>query len=193
MKKIILLLTATSLLTFTSCDLDKTREAELPEVDVDVDTEEGQLPAFDVDWADVDITTETETVEVPKVVVVMEEEEVEVPTIDVDMPDEDKEERSLVVEAEVDDVEHNLEIREIRASQNRLYVIATLEAMETNLDGKTMRVQDQVNLNAPDLDVKYIIVGEKPERVYNDQNMYVSSMSGLPERVRDAETIYKRS
>ncbi|MAN58622.1 MAG: hypothetical protein CMC08_02170 [Flavobacteriaceae bacterium] len=192
MKKSLLLITIAAC-TLWSCDLDKTREAELPEVDVDIDAEEGQLPAFDVDWANIDVGTTTEVVEVPKVVVVMEEEEIEVPTIDVDMPDEDEEERSLIVETEVSGNEHDLEIQEIRASERRLYVIATLEELETSLDGKTMRIQDQVNINAPDLDVRYIIVGVKPDRVFNDRDMYVSSMEDLPQNVQDATVIYNRS
>ncbi|MDX1462667.1 MAG: hypothetical protein R3359_06390 [Marinirhabdus sp.] len=190
MKKIIIPILALSLFT-ASCDIDKKGKTELPEVDVDV--EEGNLPEFDVEWADVDVSTTTKTVEVPKVVVVMEEEEVEVPTIDVDMPNEDeKYEQDLVVEAEIEDVEHDIEIKEIRASNNRLYVIATLTALETDLGDKKMRVQDQVSLNAPDLDIKYIIVGEKPNRVYNNRNMWVSSMNELPERVQEADVIYKR-
>lgn len=190
MKKIIIPLLAISLFAF-SCDIDKKGKVELPEVDVDV--EEGNLPEFDVDWADVDVSTTTKTVEVPKVVVVMEEEEIEVPTIDVDMPNEDeKYEQDLVVEAEIEEVEHDIEIKEIRATNNRLYVISTLTALDTDIGDKKMRVQDQVTLNAPDLDVKYIIVGEKPNRVFNNKDMYVASMNDLPNRVKDAKVIYKK-
>ena len=100
MKK--LLLSLSVLAALTSCDIDKTKKGELPSVDVDVDAESGELPAFDVDWADVNVGTKTKMVEVPKVVVVMEEEEVEVPYVDVDMPedyaDREKMERSLVVD-----------------------------------------------------------------------------------------------
>lgn len=190
MKKIIVPLLAIAV-TIMSCDIDKKGKVELPEVDVDV--EDGNLPKFDVDWADVDVSTTTKTVEVPKVVVVMEEEEVEVPTIDVDMPDEgEKFEQDLVVEAEVENVEHDINIREIRASNKRLYVIATLEELETDIGDKKMRVQDQVSLNAPDLDVKYIVVGKKPNRIFNNQNMYVNSMNDLPSRVKNAKVIYQK-
>lgn len=67
-------------------------------------------------------------VEVPKVVIVMEEEEIEVPYIDVDMLDnyEDKEKigRSIIISADVIDKKCDLTMSEIRASENRLYVIA---------------------------------------------------------------------
>ncbi|MBR9847188.1 MAG: hypothetical protein GYB35_14305, partial [Algicola sp.] len=99
-----------------SCNVNQKKEAELPEVDVDVSTEEGQLPTYEVNWADVDVGTTTKTVEIPKVVIVMEEEEVEVPYIDVNMPDDkdnqEKVERNIVIEAEVTDKEHELEIQE---------------------------------------------------------------------------------
>ncbi len=55
MKKLIIPLFAIALFT-SSCDIDKKGKTELPEVDVEVDVEEGNLPEFDVDWADVDIT-----------------------------------------------------------------------------------------------------------------------------------------
>lgn len=177
-------------ITFTSCEVDKKGQTELPEVDVDIDAEAGDLPEYDVDWAEVDVSTTTKTVEVPKVVVVMEEEQVEVPTINVKMPDEENEERTVRMQVEVTGKEQDLNIKEVRADQRRLYVIATLEAMGTDLDGKTMRVQDQIELNAPDLDIQYYIVGTKPDRSYNNEYRFVADMNGLPERVREARSIY---
>ena len=47
-----------------ACNVEQTREGELPEVEV---TDPGQLPAFDVDPADVDVTTDTQVVEVPQI------------------------------------------------------------------------------------------------------------------------------
>jgi len=190
MKIFILPMVALAMITTTSCNIDKKGQTELPEMDVEV--EEGNLPEFDVDWADVDVSTATKTVEVPKVIVVMEEEQVEVPTIDIDMPNEDKYEQDLIVDAEVDGVEHDIEIQQIRATNNRLYVIATLEELGTSLGDKKMRVQDQVSLNAPDLDVKYIVVGKKPNRIYNNRNMYVATMDDLPANVKDAKVIYTK-
>lgn len=177
----------------TSCNIDKKGEFKLPEVDVDVDldTEVGNIPEFDVDWMDVDVKMTTKTVEVPKVVIIMEEEEIEVPVIDFDMPGEDKMERTLLVETEVFEKDAKLDIKEIRANQKRLYVIATLEEGDADLDGMKLRVSDQVELNAPDLDIKYIIVGKRPNRKFNNSNMYVSSMNELPAAVKNAKVIYK--
>ncbi|ALM21739.1 hypothetical protein AAT17_11095 [Nonlabens sp. MIC269] len=174
----------------TSCDVKKTEKGSLPEVDVDVEAEAGNLPEYEVNWADVDLTTETRMVEVPKVVVVMEEEEVEVPVIDVEMPGEDKNERTLLVEAEVSDYDHELEIEEVRAANKKLYVIASLEKTETSLDGKTIRKQDQIDLNAPAMDVEYIIIGDRPDRVFNKNNTYVASKANLNDAIKNATVIY---
>lgn len=46
-------------LAVAACDVEQTREGELPEV------EGGQMPAYDVDTADVEVRTEERTVDVP--------------------------------------------------------------------------------------------------------------------------------
>ena len=189
MKRIIFILSISVLLF--SCDVKKTQKAELPEVDVDVETEPGQLPEYDVDWADVNVGTRTKTVKVPKVVVVMEEEEIEVPYIDVEMPnDKEREEQTLMVEAEVTDNEHTIDIKEIIATEDNLYVIAELKATDQTLGDKKMRVSDQVVLNAPDLNVKYIIVGDKPDRVFNSRYKYVKNANDFKSTLNNTKVIY---
>ena len=190
MKKVIVPLVMIALLS--SCDITKEEKGELPDVDVDVSADAGELPEYDVDWADIDVGTTTKTVEIPKVIVVMEEEQVEVPVIDVNMPDEEKSERTIVVQAEVTGNEHDLNIQEIRASERRLYVISTLEKLDTDLGSKKMRVQDQVEINAPDLDVVHIIVGEPADNVLNNQYRYVDSMNDLDTKVQNAQVIYTK-
>ncbi len=56
-------------LSLAACDVEQTEEGEMPEVSV----EGGNLPEYDVDVPDVDVTTEEQTIEVP--------------VIDVDKPD----------------------------------------------------------------------------------------------------------
>ncbi len=194
MKKLVLPLLALSLV-FTGCKIDQTKEAKLPDIDIDVDAdvEAGQLPSFDVDWADINVGTKTETVKVPKVVVVMEEVEVEVPYIDVDMPEEfgEKEERTLRIDAEVDEFEHKLDIKKIYANQKNLIVVAELEKGTQSLGDKKLRISDQVTLNAPDLNVKYYIVGEKPNRVFNNSYKYFTSEGDMADFLKDYKVIYK--
>lgn len=192
MKKTTIVSSLAILFILSSCNVKKEESGALPEVDVDVDAEAGKLPEYEVNWADIDVGTKTRTVEVPKVMVVMEEEEVEVPYITMDMPNEENEERTLTVEAEVSDREHDLEIQQIRAADRRLYVVSKLEELETDLQGKTVRIQDQVDINAPDLDVKHIIVGEKADRVFNNSYKYVNSMEEVDSMLPEAEVIYSR-
>ena len=46
-----------------ACDVDQTKEGEMPDVEVTG----GQLPEYDVDPAEVDVKTEKKTIEVPTV------------------------------------------------------------------------------------------------------------------------------
>ena len=53
----------------TGCRVRQTEEGEMP--DVDVSTEGGKMPEYDVDAADVDVTTEKKEITVPDVDVTM--------------------------------------------------------------------------------------------------------------------------
>lgn len=180
-----------SLTLFWACNVKKEESGELPEVDVDVAAEAGELPEYEINWADVDVGTRTETVEVPKVVVVMEEEAVEVPYIDVDMPDgSEKVERQIVAEVQVSGKEHKLEIEEVWATGNQLYVISELEELDTPLEDQKMRVSDQITMNAPDLNVRHYIIGDQPEGDFNTQHTFVSGKSELADRIGEYRVIY---
>ena len=61
-------------------DVSQTQQAKLPSVEV----KGGQLPEFDADVADVDVSTANTTVNVPTVDVGTSKEKVELPTVDVD-------------------------------------------------------------------------------------------------------------
>ncbi|OQD43215.1 hypothetical protein BUL40_05085 [Croceivirga radicis] len=193
MRKTFLSLVVATPILLGSCKVDQKKEAELPEVDVDIETAAGQLPSYDVDWADVNVGTTTKTMEIPKVVVVMEEEEVEVPYLDVDMPEDygEKTERTLRVEAEIADTTHNLDIEKIYANEDNLIVVSSLEKGEQSLGNKTMRISDQVTLNAPDLNVKYYIIGERPEQVFNSSYTYVKDMETLKNKLEGYQVIYE--
>jgi len=191
MKKIILIALAGSFLI--GCNIKKEDKGELPEIDVDVTADAGELPEYDVNWADVNVGTRTEIVEIPKVVIVMEEEEVEIPYIDVDIPNGgDKKERTIMVEAEVTDMEHKLEIQEIWAAGDKLYVIAELEPTDKSIGEQTIRVSDQVTINAPDLNVQYYIVGSRPDRVFNSRYDYLENTNALKSSLENPKKLYSR-
>ena len=72
MNKSIKMLVGASFLAFAACDVDQTKEGEMP--DVDVNASGGQVPEFNVEGPDVNVGMENKTVQVPDV--------------DVDVPDE---------------------------------------------------------------------------------------------------------
>jgi len=71
-----------------SCNVEKTEEGKMPDVDIEV--ESGELPEYDVETPDIDIQTEEKTITVPDVD--LEETQVEVPTVEVTLPDENNNE-----------------------------------------------------------------------------------------------------
>ena len=73
MKKIALMLAAASGLGLAACDVDQTKNAQLP--DVDVNATGGQLPEFNVEGPTVEVGSENRTITVP--------------TVDVDAPKDD--------------------------------------------------------------------------------------------------------
>ena len=72
MKTMIKVLVGVSCFAIAACDVDQTKEGEMP--DVDVNASGGQLPEFNVEGPTVNVGTENKTIEVP--------------TVDVDVPDE---------------------------------------------------------------------------------------------------------
>jgi hypothetical protein len=190
MKKLFILLAPLALF---ACDIEKTEEGESPELDVDVQAESGEMPEYDVDWANVDVSTETEVVEVPRVIVTTEKERVEVPSIDVNIPDDDraKEEQTIMVDVEVSDRMHEVEIEKVYATRDMLYVIAELEQEDEPLNGETIRVSDQIRLNAPDMNQKVYIVGERPQGDYNTRYKFIGNESEISSKLETAELIYE--
>jgi hypothetical protein len=65
MKTITIALIGAASFALTACDVDQTKEAKLPDVDVNVT--EGQLPEYNVTTPTVEVGTENKTVEVPTV------------------------------------------------------------------------------------------------------------------------------
>lgn len=74
MKKSIIILAGASCLGLAACDVDKTENGQMP--DVDVNATGAELPEYNVTGPDVNVGMENTTVQVP--------------TIDVDVPAENK-------------------------------------------------------------------------------------------------------
>jgi hypothetical protein len=65
MKKILIMLAGVSGLGLAACDVDQTKNAQLPDVDVNVSG--GQAPEFNVTGPEVNVGMENRTVQVPDV------------------------------------------------------------------------------------------------------------------------------
>ena len=87
MKTIKTALFAAGCLGIAACDVDQTKEGDLPDVDVNVSG--GELPEFNVQGPSVEVGSANATVEVPEVKVDTKKADVKVPTLDVDLPKDD--------------------------------------------------------------------------------------------------------
>ena len=81
MRKLLVLAAAAGMALTGACEVQQTKEAEAP--DVDVNASGGQLPEFDVDAKEVEAGTAEKEVNVVDVDVKTEETKVKVPTIEV--------------------------------------------------------------------------------------------------------------
>ena len=115
LNKLIIPAVAACTLLAAGCDIDKTQDGELPDIDVtadagnlpeyeirkteegrlpdvDVDARGGELPEYDIDGPEVTVGEKRVDMEVPDVDVDVDTEtkSFEVPTIDVDLPDDDR-------------------------------------------------------------------------------------------------------
>ena len=177
----------------TGCTAEQTEPAKAPDVDVRV--EPGEWPDYNVKWADVDVGTREETVTVPVVRIEEETKQVSVPYIDINPPGaRDREERTIQVELDAPHAGYQLQIVEVRASGDDLWVVAELRDSGQTAAQAVTRVSDQVVLNAPaDLDVRKIIVGERPAGSFNQEHRFVSSTAALDQLIpQGGRVLYTR-
>lgn len=88
--KLALVLAASLVLPLAACQVRQTEEGEMPEVEV----KGGEVPEYDVDTADVEVTGEERQVTVPDVDVTTEERTVTLPDVDVKSPEENRQEEA---------------------------------------------------------------------------------------------------
>jgi hypothetical protein len=144
----------------------------------------------------VDVGTEERSVTVPVVWVTQETREISVPYIDINPPgSSDREERTIALEVDVPHAGYSLEITEVRAAQDDLWVIGRLTATDKPAAQVKTRVMDQVVVRAPeDLDVREVIVGERPDGAYNQQHRFVDSTQALHQMIPSgARVVYRRA
>ena len=181
------------LLVLAGCQTEQTREARAPDVDVDVDP--GQWPRYNIKWADVDVGTREQTVTVPVVRVEKEQRQVSLPYIDINPPGSaTREERTVSIEADVPHAGYDLQIAEVRAAGDTMWVIARLTEGKESATQEVTRVGDRVVVNAPeDLNVRRVVIGERPEGVQNQQYRFVPTMAALEQQIpQGARVLYRR-
>lgn len=176
--------------SLASCQIEKEQAARLPEVDVEV--EPGRLPEYDIKGPDVNVGVTKRTVTVPKVIVVQEQQTVEVPYIDVDLPGVERKERTITSEVEVPSAGYNLEIQNVYAANNELWVVSRLEEENPNAPKTTVRVSDRVVMNAPDIPVRQYIIGERPNGNFNEQYTFINSRSEIDSQLANAKQLYSK-
>lgn len=189
-KKLLPLSLMLLLVPLASCQVEQEETGELPDVDVDV--EPGNLPEYDVQGPDVNVGVTEETVTVPRVVVVQEEETVDVPYINIDVPEADQVEQTIAPEVQVPSGGYELNIQDVYAVGNELWVVSRLEETDPAAPEANVRVSDRVILNAPDMPVQHFIIGERPESSTNEQYEFIDSRDQISAELESGRQLYSR-
>lgn len=176
------------LVPLASCQVEKEQAARLPEVEI----EPGRLPEYDIKGPDVKVGVTKRTVTVPKVIVVQEEETVEVPYIDVDLPGVERKERTITAEVEAPSAGYNLEIQDVYAANNELWVVSRLEEENPNAPKATVRVSDRIVINAPDIPVRQYIIGERPNGSFNEQYTFINNREQIDSQLASGKQLYSK-
>jgi hypothetical protein len=179
-------------IAMAGCAVDQTQEARPPDVDVAV--EPGRWPAYDAGWADIDIGTSERTITVPVLRIEKETRQISVPYIDINPPGaRDRDERVLSIDVDVPHSGYEVQIVEVRASDDDLWVIGQLRETAPPSTRMRTRISDHVMINAPlDLDVRTVVVGEQPDG--NEHLRFVESRDALQPMIPDgARVLYRRS
>lgn len=189
-KKVLSLVLIVVPMALSSCRVEQERSAELPDVDVSV--EPGQLPEYDIQGPDVNVGVTERTVTVPKIVVIQEEETVQVPYLDVNVPGAKRQERTITSEVEVPTGGYTLEIRDVYAVNNELWVISRLEETDLNAPQAITRASDRIVINAPDMPVRHYIVGERPRSTFNEQYQFIGDRQQILPQLEAGRQLYER-
>lgn len=189
-KKVLSFALILALVPLTSCQVEREQAAKLPDVNVSV--EPGQLPKYDIKGPDVNVGVTERTVTVPKIIVIQEEQTVKVPYIDVNMPGATRQERTITSEVEVPSGGYNLQIQDVYALNNEVWVISRLSETNPNAPKARTRVSDRIVINAPDMPVRQYIVGSRPSGVFNEQYQFIGNRQQILSQLQAGRKLYER-
>ncbi len=176
------------LIPLASCQIKQEEAGRLPDVDITP----GKLPEYDVEGPDVKVGVTKRTVTVPKVIVIQEQETVEVPYIDVDLPGVSRRERTITTEVEVPSAGYDLEVQSVYALNNELWVVSRLEEENPNAPKATVRVSDNIVINAPDIPVRHYIIGKRPQGNFNEQYTFIDSRQQIASQLDSGRQLYQQ-
>ncbi|KST69977.1 hypothetical protein [Mastigocoleus testarum] len=176
------------LLPLASCQVKQEEAGRLPDVDITP----GKLPEYDIKGPDVKVGVTKRTVTVPKVIVVQEQQTVEVPYIDVDLPGANRKERTITTEVEVPSGGYDLEVQSVYALNNELWVISQLREENPNAPRATVRVSDNIVINAPDIPVRHYIIGERPKGNFNEQYTFINDRQQIASQLESGRQLYQQ-
>lgn len=144
----------------------------------------------------IDVSTSERTITIPVLTVAKETRQVTVPFIDINPPAaRGRAERVISIEVNVPHAGYELQITEIRASGDDLWVIGRVREIRPPAAHVMTRLSDRVAINAPeDLDIRRIVVGERPEGINNNHLRFVESMDRLEQIIpAGARLLYRRN
>ncbi|MFB2834844.1 hypothetical protein [Floridanema evergladense] len=186
-----LLIPIAILLAFsTGCRIEQERAGRLPDVDVDV--EPGRLPRYDVEGPDVNVRTVERTVVVPRVEVVQETRTVQVPYIDVNLPGAERREQTLTATVRVPSGGYDIDIQNVYMVNNELWVIAQLEEENPNAPRVATTVADRVVINAPEMPVRYYIIGDRLSGNVGDKYRFINNRQAIQKQLSSGRQLYSR-
>lgn len=177
----------------SGCAVDQTQEVRSPDVAVEV--EAGRWPQYKVNWADVDVGMSERAITVPIVKTETETRQITVPHIDIHPPGASgRVEQVISIELDVPHAGYELQVAEIRASGDDLWVIGRLRETGTPSVHVMTRLSDSVAIKAPqDLDIRKLVVGERPGGIGNEHLRFIDSMDRVEQIVPDgARVLYRR-
>lgn len=187
----VFLIPVIALLTFsTGCQVEQKRAGELPDVDVEV--EPGQLPKYELKGPDVNVKTVERTVTFPRVEVVQEKRTVKVPYIDVNLPGAERKEQTLTAEVAVPSTGYDLDIQDVHIVNNQLWVVAQLDEKIPNAPKTKTSVSDRIVINAPEMPVRYYIIGKRPSNNVGKQYTFIDNRQAIQDQIKSGKQLYRR-